>query len=125
MHAAFTRALAQRLEACGLAARVATAVGLATDTAEMTASARSFEADTVLVVWQSGGNIVQGGAGDLVFDLELIELASSKVTWRARVKLGFLSPRSSSDAVASGRNLDAGIVARLRHDHAIAGCPAL
>jgi hypothetical protein len=125
MHAAFARVVAQHLEACGLAARVATAVGLATDTAEMTASARGFEADTVLVVRQSGGNIVQGGAGDLVFDLELIELASSKVTWRARVKLGFLSPRSSSGAAASGRNLGAGIVARLRDDHALAGCPAL
>jgi len=123
MHAAFTAELAHRLEACGLAAQVTTAVGRATDPAEMAASAGAFSADTALVVRQAGGNIVHGGTGDLVFDLRLIELGSHAVTWRARMKLGFASPRSSSDAAASGHDFAADIVTRLRDDHALAGCP--
>lgn len=123
MHTAFAGEVVKRLEECGVKARVATSVGLATDAAELTASARAFAADTALVVRQSGGTIVHGGTGDLVFELELIELGSSKATWRARMKLGFVSPRSSSDAAASGRDMGANIVARLRDDHALAGCP--
>jgi len=125
LHDGLAGELGRRFDACGLLVHFTSAARAATDDAELLASVRAFEADSVLVVRRIGGNIPTGDPheGDLIVDLRLIDLVSAKLVWRGRARLDLPAGRTSTESTTAGKRFGAEIVARLRDDHALAGCP--
>jgi hypothetical protein len=122
----FQAGLAQRLRTCGVTSRLLHIERLELDPDEPIAmTIKEFQPRTILSIKVIGGNLVErdaGSRGQLLLGLKLLDVASNQVTWEARSQLQ-VSTSSWKDGTVDGMDFASSIVARLRDDGVLRGCP--
>lgn len=122
----FVEGLQLRFGRCGIPASIDRLGALDLDPDRRIATRiETFQATSALLVTAEGGTRTRYNGYDtneLRFTLKLLDVGSNKVMWMAESKFSMARNRMTDD-VGTGARFAASIVARLRDDGILAGCP--
>jgi hypothetical protein len=129
MHKGFQAALASRLYSCGVFSNLLHIDSLDLDPEQRIAQIQQeFHPGTVMSMRTVGGSDLaigaKGGYGSLIIELNLVEVASSRVIWQARTLLPISTEERGNDDAGAGGDFATSVVAQLRDDGVLQGCPA-
>lgn len=127
MHRGFDKQLRSELDGCRVRYDIRPGSLSKQDDPAVEAAVRAFGPDAVLKIQHWGGDThvtvnqydeAQSSSSDLSFMLELVDLRSTKVTWRVEMQLQV----KSGSGIADGEKFAEAVMAQLRRDGVFAAC---
>jgi hypothetical protein len=132
MYEAFQAGLTNRLATCGIPSKVLLVRSSRDPGQRISDSSAELAPTATLVIQREGGEVVRESRSTgylvterttsrLIFQLEMFDTSSARRTWLARSQ--FDTRKSNTDAETSAVEFATSIVARLRDDGILPGCP--